>query len=61
MARSAVGSIHINGTNHKEKLQRDVIWEKTPLQEEVANLYDPAKEHIQQANYYLETQLRKLK
>ncbi|MBM3887438.1 hypothetical protein FJ364_05915 [Candidatus Dependentiae bacterium] len=34
---------------------------KTPLQEEVSAMYDESKEHIQEANYYLETQLRKLK
>ncbi len=37
------------------------LSEKTPLQEEVCALYDPSKEHIQEANYYLEMQLKKLK
>ena len=34
---------------------------KTPLLEEVLEHYDPAKEHIQEQNYYTEFQLRKLK
>ena len=34
---------------------------KTPLQGEVCAAYDVSKEHIQQANYYNEMQLRKLK
>jgi transposase InsO family protein len=37
------------------------LSDKTPLQEEVWNMYDPSSEHIQIANYYLEMQLRKLK
>ncbi len=37
------------------------LEDKTPLQEEVDSLYDISKEHIQQANYFFEMQLRKLK
>jgi len=37
------------------------ICDKTPLQEEVVKLYDVSKEHIQNTNYFFETQLRKLK
>jgi len=37
------------------------LCNKTPLQEEVESLYDVSKEHIQNANYFFETQLRKLK
>jgi putative transposase len=35
--------------------------DKTPLSEEVQAQYDPSKEHIQDANYYLEMKVRKLK
>ncbi len=34
---------------------------KTPLQEQVCDMYDLSKEHIQEANYYLEMKLRELK
>lgn len=37
------------------------VWDKTPLLEEVESLYDISKEHIQNANYFFEIQLRKLK
>jgi len=37
------------------------LSDKTPLQDEICALYDPAKEHIQDANYSIEMQLRKLK
>lgn len=37
------------------------LSEKTPLREDVARLYDITKEHIQEANYYQEMQVRKLK
>lgn len=34
---------------------------KTPFQEEVLTMYDHSKEHIQDPNYFIEMQLRKLK
>jgi transposase InsO family protein len=37
------------------------LCDKTPLQEEVESFYDVSKEHIQNANYFFEMQLRKLK
>jgi|SRR5579871_2314637 len=37
------------------------LSDKTPLQEEISAVYDASKESIQNANYYIETQLRKLK
>lgn len=37
------------------------LMEQTPLSEEVADAYHPEREHIQEQNYKLELQLRKLK
>ncbi len=37
------------------------LSEKTPISEEVEALYDPSKEHVQNANFAVEMQLRKLK
>ena len=37
------------------------LMEQTPLFEEVADDYHPEREHIQEQNYRLELQLRKLK
>lgn len=37
------------------------LMEQTPLIEEVANCYQPEREHIQEQNYRLEMQLKKLK
>lgn len=37
------------------------LMEQTPLNEEVAACYYPEREHIQEQNYRLEFQLRKLK
>lgn len=37
------------------------LMEQTPLTEEVANCYQPEREHIQEQNYRLEMQLKKLK
>ena len=34
---------------------------KTPFTEEVEAMYDPAKEHLREANYFLDLQLSKLK
>ena len=50
------------GLKRKTSSQRDSeLCEKTPLSEEIQALYDPSKEHIQNANYYVETKLRQLK
>ncbi len=35
--------------------------DKTPLWDEVIDMYDKSKEHIQDADYKTELQLRKLK
>ena len=37
------------------------VWEKTPLQEEIAASYDVTKEHIQSPVYYHELALQRLK
>jgi hypothetical protein len=37
------------------------LMEQTPLSQEVADAYNPDQEHIQEQNYRLELQLRKLK
>lgn len=37
------------------------LLDKTPLQEEISAKYDPSNEKIQYANYYIESQMRKLK
>lgn len=34
------------------------LMEQTPLTEEVANCYQPEREHIQEQNYRLEMQLK---
>ncbi|MCD8542496.1 MAG: integrase core domain-containing protein [Gammaproteobacteria bacterium] len=50
------------GLKGKTPSQRDAeLCEKTPLSEEVQAMYDRSKEHIQNANYYVEMKLRKLK
>lgn len=48
------------GSNPPVKIVSD-LSNKTPLQEEISAMYEPSKEKIQNANYYIETQLRKLK
>lgn len=37
------------------------LMHKTPLWEEVGDMYDESKEHIQEADYKIELRLRKLK
>lgn len=60
-------SPHLNGKverSQKTETPSQVdaeLSEETPLHEEVSALYDPSKERIQIANYYIDTKLRELK
>jgi len=49
----------LNGLTPMEKVCE--LMDKTPLQEEVFNAYVPEKERIQEANYRLDLELRRLK
>ena len=50
------------GLKGKTPSQRDSeLCDKTPLSEEVQAQYDSSKEHIQDANYYVEMKMRELK